>query len=176
MRCMFFLGDKHFYMFKKNLSSIVNVNNLKKKLKQLASIISCCSFCVTTNVACASVNNSNIIEDLKIEQAPLVIAPLEVQYMSSSVCMEATAYSPDESGIVTASGHNLYDVIGWGCASNDFPIGTCLYIECPSAPWIDGTYTVLDTGGMGYGVVDIAMNNATECYEFGRRIIYVTVL
>ena len=169
-------------MFKKNLSNIVNVNSFKKKLKQLASIISCGILCYIPNISSAS-NNIDDITDananppLRIEdKIPFTIDSVQLQYMSSAMYMEATAYSPDEGGIITASGHSLYDIIGWGCASNDFPLGTQLWIECPSAPWINGTYTVLDRGGMGSGIVDIAMNNIDECYEFGRRAIYVTVI
>ena len=29
---------------------------------------------------------------------------------------------------------------------------------------------------MGYGIIDIAMNDINECYSFGRRDIYVTIL
>jgi len=160
-------------MFKEKFNNIVNLNNLKKNLKYLASIVSCSIFCYIPNISSAHVINTNlnVADDI-----PSLANTLSIQYVSSEICMEATAYSPDEGGSYTASGHNLYDVIGWGVASNDFPIGTQLWIECPSAPWINGTYTVLDTGGMGYGIIDIAMNNIDECYEFGRRTIYVTVL
>ena len=64
-------------------------------------------------------------------------------------------------------------------ASNDFALGTQLYIECPSYPAINGVYTVRDRGGMGSGVIDIWFGcDATysEMANFGRRTIYVEVL
>lgn len=166
-------------MFKEKINNIVSLNGFKKNLKHLVSIISCSILCCVSNVSSAyDIDvNTNSEKNFFFEKGIVsLINDQNIQYVSSEMCMEATAYSPDESGSITASGHNLYDIIGWGVASNDFPIGTQLWIECPSAPWINGTYTVLDTGGMGYGVIDIAMNNMDECYEFGRRTIYVTVL
>ena len=159
-------------MFKEKINNIVNINNWKKRI---ASIIGCGILFYTSS---ASALEYNINTNIFAEDIPYNIFQPNIPYvnLSSTIYMEATAYSPDEGGIITASGHNLYDIIGWGCASNDFPIGTELYIECPSAPWINGVYTVLDTGSMGSGVVDIAMNNIDECYSFGRRAIYVTVL
>ena len=156
-------------MFKEKFNNIINLNLWKKRI---ASIIGFGILSISTNAFATDYNtNVNITNDI-----PLLTNTFNMQYVSSGMYMEATAYSPDESGSITASGYSLYDIIGWGCASNDFPIGTELYIECPSAPWINGTYTVLDRGGMGSGIVDIAMNNIDECYEFGRRAIYVTVI
>ena len=160
-------------MFKEKFNNIVKSSSLKKHFKRLIGIIGCSMLCCIPNVSSAHVITTNIDVTNEI---PSLANTLAIQYVSSEMCMEATAYSPDESESITASGHNLYDIIGWGVASNDFPIGTQLWIECPSAPWINGTYTVLDTGGMGLGIIDIAMNNMDECYEFGRRTIYVTVL
>ena len=156
------------FNFKKNFNKIANIDILKSKLKQFCYIIGCSSLLLMSpslaNAESFNIDNFNYNN-------------IELQYVSvNEICMEATAYSGDESGSITASGYNIYDIVGWGCASNDFPIGTELYIECPSAPWINGIYTVLDTGGMGSGVIDIAMNNIDECYDFGRRTIYVTVL
>lgn len=158
------------FNFKKIFNNIVNIN-IKAKLKKLCNIICCSSLLLLPASTSAQMLDIN-----KLEKIPDISDQVPIQYMSNFICMEATAYSGDESGTITASGHNIYDIVGWGCAANDFSLGTQLYIECPSAPWINGTYTVLDTGGMGYGVIDIAMNNIDECYDFGRRTIYVTVL
>lgn len=164
-------------MFKEKFNNIIGLSGFKTKLKHLVSIVSCSMLCCIPSTSSAYVVDTDIKETVNIENGIQSLnTNYNVQYISYEMCMEATAYSPDEGGSITASGHSLYDVIGWGVASNDFPIGTQLWIECPSAPWINGTYTVLDTGAMGYGVIDIAMNNMDECYEFGRRTIYVSVL
>ena len=55
-------------------------------------------------------------------------------------------------------------------ASNDFAIGTILYIDGY------GTFTVCDTGGMGHGVLDIYLNTEAECWQFGRQSAYVSII
>lgn len=57
-----------------------------------------------------------------------------------------------------------------GCAaSNQFPIGTTIYIENI------GTFTVLDRCGND-GIVDIYMNTVDECYQFGVQYANVYVI
>lgn len=121
------------------------------------------------------------INTLIERQFPVPICYTQVQdetivFGDSTLSFEATAYSLEEGSHITASGLSLYDVTGYCVASNYFPIGTKLYIECPSYPSINGEYVVLDTGGMPDYVIDISFWTVEECYNFGRRQIYVTVL
>lgn len=50
---------------------------------------------------------------------------------------------------------------GYTVASNDYPLGTRIYIEGL------GEFVVEDTGGMGSGVIDIYMGDVETCYQFG---------
>ena len=127
---------------------------------------------------------NNVFEVPPAVTIPETVTPIQdfygsnvkVQYVSDyGEQFEATAYSPDEGWDITASGIPLTQVIGYGVASNDFPLMSWIHIECPSAPWISGDYQVVDR--MAYdGCIDIAMGSSNECYDFGRRTIYVTFL
>lgn len=104
------------------------------------------------------------------------------QYINlDGIIMEATCYSGSEYG-------NSYTADGTYCgnlpfearfvASNDFALGSRLYITCDSYPSINGEYIVRDR--MAYsGVIDIWFGcdaPYTEMAEFGRRLIKVTCL
>ena len=98
----------------------------------------------------------------------------------NATVMEATCYSL-EGGSITADGTYVGDLPfeAYIVASNDFPLGTQLYITCDSYPDINGIYTVRDTGGMGYGVIDIWFGADATYYDmaaFGRRTVRVEVL
>lgn len=155
------------------IGKIKSMITRKLSFKTLVSSIISGSILLSSNSALAYYNSilvPEIVNDLNIR------SPIQVKYVSSSMEFKATAYSLEEGSHITASGQSLYDVTGYAVASNYFPIGTRLYIECPSASYVDGEYTVLDTGDMASNVIDIAMWTISECNSFGIRTIYVTVL
>lgn len=59
---------------------------------------------------------------------------------------------------------------GYTVASNDYPLGTRIYIEGL------GEFVVEDTGGMGSGVIDIYMGDVETCIQFGVQSGNVYVL
>lgn len=73
---------------------------------------------------------------------------------------ELTAYY-NAYGNHTASG--TWPTAGRTVAINGIPLGTRVYIEGI------GERVVEDTGGMGYGVVDVFYNTYNECVQFGRK-------
>jgi len=119
--------------------------------------------------------SEKLISEVSIPEKISRVDNVELEYASYGYTdtLEATAYSPEEGWNITASGIPLIDCINWGCASNDYPLYSWIYIECPSAPWINGRYQVLDR--MAYsGCIDLAMSTINECNSFGRRTVYVT--
>ena len=99
--------------------------------------------------------------------------------VEAATTFQATAYSHQEAGnnytadgTYIGDGSKAYTI----CASNYFRLGTLLYIECPSYPSVNGTYRVADRGGMSSNVVDLLLPTISDCYSFGRRKIYVTVV
>lgn len=131
--------------------------------------------CIPSTVF-AFATNSNLVIESREQLDIFKLNNIDMQYCSYGYdVMEATAYSPDEGWNITASGIPLHEVIYYGVASNDYPLHSRLYIECPSAPWINGEYVVVDR--MAYsGCIDIAMGSIEECINFGRRTIYVSVI
>ena len=125
----------------------------------------------------------------KLQQHPIITqqytpankpAASYINYESAMV-MEATCYNSDESGGQwTADGTFCADLPfdARFVASNDFPLGSRLYITCDSYPAINGEYTVRDR--MAYsGVIDIWFgcdSSYEDMMDFGRRTIHVTYL
>lgn len=72
---------------------------------------------------------------------------------------EITAYT--WTGNPCANGN--YPVEGYTIACNDLPFGTRVYIDGV------GERVVEDTGGGGYGWMDIYMGTESACYEWGRQ-------
>ena len=77
-----------------------------------------------------------------------------------------TAY--EWTGRPCANGN--YPTPGYTVASNDYPLGTRIYIEGL------GEFVVEDTGGMGSGVIDIYMGDVETCIQFGVQSGNVYVL
>ena len=72
---------------------------------------------------------------------------------------EITAY--EWTGNPCANGN--YPTEGWTVACNDLPLGTTVYIDGV------GYRTVEDTGGGGYGWMDLYLGDVSSCYEWGRQ-------
>lgn len=68
-------------------------------------------------------------------------------------------------GGITASGKPVE--YGYTCGSNDYPLGTLLWIEGY------GLYEVMDTGNMASGVIDICVESHEEALQ--RGVDYTTV-
>ena len=86
---------------------------------------------------------------------------------------------------ITASGYNLkghtWDSARTVAANlSILPLGTRLYIKFPAPyEYMDGTYTVRDTGGSVHGNhVDVFFGEDAhaEAIQFGRRHVIITVL
>ena len=77
-----------------------------------------------------------------------------------------TAY--EWTGAPCANGN--WPTPGYTVASNDYPLGTRIYIEGL------GEFVVEDTGGMGSGVIDIYMGDVETCIQFGVQSGNVYVL
>jgi 3D (Asp-Asp-Asp) domain-containing protein len=92
--------------------------------------------------------------------------------------MEVTAYwegscgkdKGDKTYGITASGERVRD--GICAASKDIAMGTRIYI-----PAMDKMYIVKDRGGaITKGKLDLYMDGADKCYDFGRQELEVYVL
>lgn len=79
---------------------------------------------------------------------------------------EITAY--EWTGNPCANGN--YPTEGYTVACNDLPFGTRVYIDGV------GERVVEDTGGGGYGWMDIYMGDVDACYEWGRQYREVWVV
>ena len=127
---------------------------------------------------------NQIVEDLKKQNTPKVegntpnFQNLSYDY-SDAMVFEATCYGSD-GGSYTADGTYCGNLgaDAMFVASNDFPLGTRLYITCDSFPSINGEYIVRDR--MAYsGVIDIWFGydaSYAEMSRFGRRMINVVRL
>lgn len=176
-------------------------NNLRNELQQIIDLqqqykIQCDNIISENNKLKQSINvlNDQINELHNQIQSNNQSTPANIQQSSiessneymlistgyNSMLMEATCYS-SEGGSITADGTYVGDLPfeAYIVASNDFPLGTQLYITCDSYPSINGVYTVRDTGGMGYGVIDIWFGAGATYHDmaaFGRRTVRVEVL
>lgn len=79
---------------------------------------------------------------------------------------QLTAYvatgNPCASGVYPTPNHTV--------ACNSLPLGTKIYIDGL------GEYTVEDTGGMGYGVIDVFVSDYSTAIQFGRRSADVYII
>lgn len=82
-------------------------------------------------------------------------------------CLELTAYTwtgnPCADGVYPSSGYTV------ACNNSDL-WHRWIYIEGY------GTYYVHDTGGMGYGVIDVYMDSYDACIQFGRRSANIYII
>ena len=82
-------------------------------------------------------------------------------------CLELTAYTwtgnPCADGVYPSSGYTV------ACNNSDL-WHHWIYIEGY------GNYYVHDTGGMGYGVIDVYMDSYDACIQFGRRTANIYVI
>lgn len=79
---------------------------------------------------------------------------------------DTCAYCCGKTDGITASGAAA--TVGRTCASNDFPLGTVLYIEGI------GYRTVEDRGGMARGVIDVLCADHPACYAItGNYAVYI---
>ena len=87
--------------------------------------------------------------------------------MSYYGCLELTAYTwtgnPCADGVYPTSGHTV-------ACNNSELWHKWIYIEGY------GSYYVHDTGGMGYGVIDVYMDSYDSCIQFGRRSANIYIL
>jgi 3D (Asp-Asp-Asp) domain-containing protein len=92
--------------------------------------------------------------------------------------VEATAYCKDSCGKepddplygITASGQIVQD--GMIAAGPELKMGTKVYI-----PYFGKIYTVTDRGGaIDNGDIDVYMESAAECWEFGRRQLDIYIM
>ena len=105
---------------------------------------------------------ADFIQQVRLFIITTILAILPLITFAYPVNVELTAYT--HTGSVMANGE--YPYVG-AVASNDYPIGTTVYID-------GNPYTVADRMADGvYGVIDIFMDSYDEAVNFGRR--YTTV-
>ena len=82
-------------------------------------------------------------------------------------CLELTAYTwtgnPCADGVYPSSGYTV------ACNNSDL-WHKWIYIEGY------GNFYVHDTGGMGWGVIDVYMDSYDACIQFGRRSANIYIL
>ena len=110
-------------------------------------------------------NEDNVIDVEVIEESDE-----EVQDNSGMTyygCLELTAYTwtgnPCADGVYPSSGYTV------ACNNSDL-WHKWIYIEGY------GNYYVHDTGGMGWGVIDVYMDSYDACIQFGRRSANIYIL
>ena len=104
----------------------------------------------------------DFIKQVRLFIITTILAMLPLITFAYPVDVELTAYT--HTGSVMANGE--YPYVG-AVASNDYPLGTTVYID-------GNPYTVADRMADGvYGVIDIFMDSYDEAVNFGRR--YTTV-
>lgn len=104
----------------------------------------------------------DFIKQVRLFIITTILAMLPLITFAYPVDVKLTAYT--HTGSVMANGEYPYS---GAVASNDYPLGTIVYIN--------GTpYTVADRMANGvHGVIDIFMDSYDEAVDFGRR--YATV-
>ena len=104
----------------------------------------------------------DFIKQVRLFIITTILAILPLITFAYPVNVELTAYT--HTGSVMANGE--YPYVG-AVASNDYPLGTIVYIN-------GNPYTVADRMASGvHGVIDIFMNSYNEAVNFGRQ--YTTV-
>ena len=104
----------------------------------------------------------DFIKQVRLFIITAILAMLPIITFAYPVDVELSAYT--HTGSVMANGE--YPYVG-AVASNDYPIGTIIYID-------GNPYTVADRMANGvYGVIDIFVNSYDEAVNFGKR--YATV-
>ncbi|MBR3692786.1 MAG: G5 domain-containing protein [Clostridia bacterium] len=88
--------------------------------------------------------------------------------------VQATAYNAANTVNITAVGTTPK----WGTVAVDrrvIPLGTEIFVTSIDGSWSYGVGLCEDTGVIG-NRVDLYMNSLEECYQFGRRDVYVYIL
>ncbi len=86
--------------------------------------------------------------------------------------VQATAYSREEGGYITATGINLFEN-PWVIAVDPSVIPLWSTVEVPGY----GIAVAGDTGGAIKGnIIDLHMNTIAECEQWGRRTVTITIL
>lgn len=144
--------------FKSSQDKLINWNDIEKVTKEQKSVTVVTSTQTTETTyeeKEAAVSEESTPEN---ENTEGIVGETEGGSMTYVGWFELTAYT--HTGNPMASG--IMPFVG-ACACNSLPLGTVIYIEGY------GTFTVLDTGGMGGGVIDIFMDSYDECIQFGRQ-------
>lgn len=120
-----------------------------------------------------------IEEELESASEPVAVStPVqESAPQGRTLVMESTAYSSDPAdalggGTVTATGQNLLsNPIAVAVDPNVIPLGTKLHVEGY------GTAYAVDTGGAIRGnIIDVHFPTYSQCINWGRRQVTVTIL
>ena len=130
--------------------------------------------CSTMNIAGKNISTANIgyVQEVDGEVSDYKEETDEeedntVDDMAYYGCLELTAYTwtgnPCADGVYPTSGHTV-------ACNNSELWHKWIYIEGY------GTYYVHDTGGMGYGVIDVYMDSYDSCIQFGRRSANIYIL
>jgi len=151
---------------KKNSRKLKGVFYLKKAI--IIALFLNLTLCQTN--AIEQIPETPIVQEIVTETPrEIVPSPSREDY---SIEFVATAYT--HTGNNTAIG--VYPRINHTVAVDPsvIPMGSTIYIES-DYPGISGYYKVEDTGVHGR-TVDIFMDSAAECFEFGRRTVSVTIV
>lgn len=94
------------------------------------------------------------------------------EHSGTTLTMEATAYSAEEGGTLTATGQNLLEnPMAIAVDPSVIPLGTRLYVEGY------GEAVAVDTGGAIKGnIIDVHFPTIAQCIQWGRRSVQVTIL
>ena len=116
--------------------------------------------CCTLLILCF--RKDDFIKQVRLFIITAILAMLPIITFAYPVDVELSAYT--HTGSVMANGE--YPYVG-AVASNDYPLGTIVYID-------GNPYTVADRMASGvHGVIDIFMDSYHEAVNFGRQ--YTTV-
>ena len=104
----------------------------------------------------------------------ITLADGTVRRYTKVMRIQATAYNSANTSNITASG----TAPKWGTVAVDrrvIPLGTEIFVTSLNGAWSYGVGLCEDTGVIGQRV-DLYMNSLEECYQFGRRDVYVYIL
>ncbi len=104
----------------------------------------------------------------------ITLADGTVRRYTKVMRLQATAYNSANTSNITASGTEPK----WGTVAVDrrvIPLGTEIFVTSLNGVWSYGVGLCEDTGVIGQRV-DLYMNSLEECYQFGRRDVYVYIL
>lgn len=143
------------------LSASVPVMN--RITKQVKKHIADAPYIVQAEEPTEEAVQEEVIEEVEEVQEEVYEEAYEPTYLG---VYEITAY--EWTGNPCANGN--YPTEGYTVACNDLPLGTVVYIDGV------GERVVEDTGGGGYGWMDLYLGDVDACFEWGRQYREVWII